>query len=95
MKFVKTIVSVLVVATMLLSAVNVVAFAENANSQYKADIGKILNTNERIECKIAVGADGEYELHITFDTVNEATQRIEYSVKVDGEYPFEGAELLR
>ena len=94
MKFVKTIVSVFMVATMISSVANVVAFADNAQNKYKADIGKILNVNERIECKVAVGADGEYELHITFDTVNEATQRIEYAVKVDGEYPFEGAELL-
>lgn len=94
MKFVKKIVSVFTVATMILSFVNIVAFADNADNQNEADIKQILNANERIECKLAVEADGEYELHITFDTINEATQRIEYSVKVDGVYPFEGAELL-
>lgn len=94
MKFVKTVVSVFTVVTMLLSAINVVAFADNVPNQYKVDINKVLNAKEHIECKIAVRTGGEYELHITFDTVDEATQRIEYAVKVDGEYPFDGAELL-
>jgi len=94
MKFGKTIVSVFTVATMIVSLVNVVTFADNTGNQYKADINKILNSNENIECEIAVQEDGEYELHITFDTINEATQRVEYSVKVDGNYPFEGADLL-
>ena len=94
MKFAKTIVSVFTVVTMIVSLVNVVTFADNTGNQYKADINKILNSNENIQCEIAVQEDGEYELHITFDTINEATQRVEYSVKVDGNYPFEGADLL-
>ncbi|MBP3706891.1 MAG: hypothetical protein J6J13_06585, partial [Clostridia bacterium] len=94
MKFVKTVVSVFMAVTILLSVVNVVVFADNAPKQYKADIKKILNAKEHIECEIAVESEGEYELHITFDTVNESTQRIEYAVKIDGEYPFAGAELL-
>ncbi|MBE6727861.1 MAG: extracellular solute-binding protein [Ruminococcaceae bacterium] len=94
MKFAKTILSVFIAMIMILSAVNVVAFTDNADNGYKADVNKILNTDERIGCEIEVEADGEYELHITFNTVSESTQRIEYAVKIDGEYPFDGAELL-
>jgi len=94
MKFVKTILSMFIALIMILSAVNVVALADGTDNQYKSDIKKTLNANESIECKIAVEAEGEYELHITFGTVNDATQRIEYSLKIDGEYPFNGAELL-
>jgi len=94
MKFVKSVVSVFTVVTMLLSVMNLVTFAENTPNQHKADINKVLNAKEHRKCKIAVQAGGEYELHITFNTINEATQRIEYAVKIDGEYPFAGAELL-
>ncbi|MBO5020050.1 MAG: hypothetical protein J6D52_05235, partial [Clostridia bacterium] len=95
MKFAKTIVSVFIMASMLLSAVNIVAFADDiVQNQSKAEIKKILKPDDHIECKITTDTEGEYELHITFDTINEATQRIEYAIKVDGKYPFVGAELL-
>lgn len=94
MKFVKAFISILVAVIMLISVLNVVAFADNTDNNYNSNITKVLNTNEHIEIRTVVEISGEYELHITFGTLSESTQKIEYSVKVDGEYPFDGAELL-
>lgn len=42
--------------------------------------------------EIAVEApQGEYELSVIFKTADTATQKAEYNVKIDGEYPFDGA----
>ena len=94
MKFVRSFLSLVTVTLMIVSVINVVALADGVNNDYKSAIKKVLKIDESAICKVAVQEDGEYELHITFNTIEEATQRIEYAVKIDGEYPFEGAELL-
>lgn len=94
MKFLKKIVSAAITVIMVLSALNILASADSSKAEYKAEVGKLLNTEERIESVIRVETDGEYELIISFDTVSDSTREIEYAVKVDGKYPFEDAKEL-
>lgn len=54
----------------------------------------ILENGQTATENIAVSEDGEYEISIVFKAVDVSTQAIEYAVRVDGEYPFSGAELL-
>lgn len=94
MKYLKKIVSAAITVIMVLSALNILASADSFKAEYKAKVGKLLNTEERIESVIRVETDGEYELIISFDTVSDSTREIEYAVKVDGKYPFEDAKEL-
>ena len=54
----------------------------------------ILQNGETTIENITVPADGEYEISVSYKAVEESTQIIEYAVKIDGDYPFSGAELL-
>lgn len=60
-----------------------------------SQIAKVLLENGQvIDETVTVSVDGEYELSVVWKTVDDSTQKIEYSVKIDGEYPFEDAKLL-
>ncbi len=56
--------------------------------------GTLLEKGQTVTENITVSEDGEYEISIVFKAVEDSTQIIEYAVKIDGEYPFSGAELL-
>ena len=54
----------------------------------------ILENGEISEKTVTVPSDGEYELSLVLRSIEDNTQVIEYAVKIDGEYPFAGAEFL-
>jgi len=58
------------------------------------ETGVIVENGKTVTENITVTDDGEYEISIVFKPIEENTQAVEYSVKVDGKYPFSGAELL-
>ena len=60
--------------------------AENKNA--------ILNAGQNASEYVSVPSNGEYELLVVFKTLNDSTQKIEYGIRVDGEYPFEEAKDL-
>lgn len=43
---------------------------------------------------VELGESGEYEINLLFRPTADAVKKSEYSVKIDGEYPFAGAEQL-
>ena len=60
--------------------------AENKNA--------VLNAGQNANEYVSVPANGEYEFLVVFKTLNDSTQKIEYGIRVDGEYPFEEAKEL-
>ncbi|MBR4099723.1 MAG: extracellular solute-binding protein [Clostridia bacterium] len=84
----KLIAAIMVILQVLTMALGVSAQVVPQEKAVTLNTGKITNQ------KISVATDGEYELSIVFKAVESNTQKIEYAVKIDGEYPFLGAELL-
>ena len=87
-KFTAAILVVLQILTIMLSV------SAKEVEKIPQETGVIVENGKTVTEDITVTADGEYEISIVFKPVEENTQAIEYSVKVDGEYPFLGAELL-
>lgn len=65
-----------------------------ANGDAATESGSLLGYGQSAEKVIEVSRDGEYELSVVFDTSDGNTQKIEYGLKIDGKYPFDGAEAL-
>ena len=72
------------------------ATAESTEPDYKFILSApmVLETDETAEIIAELPIGGEYELSVVFKTVDDSTQKIEYAVKIDGQIPFDGAELL-
>ncbi len=87
-KFTAAILVVLQILTIMLSV------SAKEVEKTPQETGVIVENGKTVTEDITVTADGEYEISIVFKPVEENTQAVEYSVKVDGEYPFLGAELL-
>lgn len=87
-KFTAAILVVLQILTIMLSV------SAKEVEKTPQETGVIIENGKTVTEDITVTADGEYEISIVFKPIEENTQAVEYSVKVDGEYPFSGAELL-
>lgn len=82
-------------------AVSVFSAAVAAAPSDTAEALKEFPLNEPIEISKGETADiavnmpaGDYEFSLIFGIADTATQKIEYSLKCDGEYAFDGADLL-
>lgn len=87
-KFTAAILVVLQILTIMLSV------SAKEVEKTPQETGVIVENGKTVTENITVTDDGEYEISIVFKPIEENTQAVEYSVKVDGEYPFSGAELL-
>ena len=87
-KFTAAILAVLQILTIMLSV------SAKEVEKTPQETGVIVENGKTATENITVTDDGEYEISIVFKPIEENTQAVEYSVKVDGEYPFSGAELL-
>lgn len=94
MKILKKYIIGLLAGSCIFSSLPVIALAEEAEQNYRFILSApvVLENGESKDISVAVSAGGEYELSVIFDTVEENTQKIEYGIKTDGEYPFDGAE---
>jgi len=87
-KFTAAILVVLQILTIMLSV------SAKEVEKTPQETGVIVENGKTVTENITVTDDGEYEISIVFKPIEENTQAVEYSVKVDGKYPFSGAELL-
>ena len=73
----------------LLHILSLCVFADEIDN-----VAMVLKNGETAEKVINIAENGEYEFLISFKVLDDSTERIEYSVKIDGVTPFSEAELL-
>ena len=83
----------LLAAFLVVLQISSTVLSVSAEKSYQKD-AQVIESNKIVIESIAVPDDGEYEISIEYKPIEESTQIIEYAIKVDGAYPFDGAELL-
>ncbi len=104
MKIFKKIAAAGIAVLLSLSAFSVVAeeiypdslYGEENAQEYSALLPSMqeLTLNQAAEIAVEIPKDADYEFNILFKPSEENTQKILYSLEIDGVLPFEGAELL-